>query len=520
MRCGTGYVKSCLGLALGLLCCTATACLRLVGPPSCETTQLCPTLVPVESTPSIVLPATQLPPPIPSNSPLVLPVVGTSSALSSSLPSGTATLNSTGASSDISYGPANDTDSGPERADEDAGNVGDAADAADAANAAPAIVPAPSVHYVVPYVAYVGEQQAVIIRGSHFLQGATVLFGSHAAVSAEVKSDTEIYVIPPLIAAPERLSVTVSTPSGTSNADTELVVREHPTYGYTALATGLGYQDRHVLYDAERDAVFSYGSWFSNSASLINRYAYNQADGTWSPTSVYVPDLFDIGMSPDGKSLLALGGSRLWQLDPVTLTSLDYVDFTGGSLGTASQLGVANDGKVLIRDLGLAYSLVDKTFTAVNFPASVGIVFSADGSRAVVGDVNTSIYVPLSIYDASTSLVSPSQTFEDFNVPSLDRTGSRYFTNGKLFDRDLTLVGNVPTLLGHMSTDGLRAYETDSTDKTRIHVYDITGKGPSFAELPEITVPDPIDGYWLHSSLDSRFLLIPGPQTFVVVPLP
>jgi hypothetical protein len=207
-------------------------------------------------------------------------------------------------------------------------------------------------------------------------------------------------------------------------------------------------------------------------------------------------------------------------LDPLTLSSLGHVDFAQAQFGTAGQLGVANDGQVLLRDLGKAYSLVHQAFTPAAFPGGIGIIFSADGSRGVVGDANTSDTIPLSIYDASTGHITPSQTLEYFQLPSLDRTGSRYFSGGNLRDASLSLIGGVPTYMGYMRPDGKRAYEIDGTDRTRIRTYDLTGDGPSFPKLADLVAADAIDGYWLHASLDSRFMFAPGPRTFVVLPLP
>jgi hypothetical protein len=408
-------------------------------------------------------------------------------------------------------------------AGDDSGDCGSATTALGGAGGAFDGTPA-TIDYVAPYVAYLGEQQSVIIRGAHFPATATVCFGNQLAASVEVKSSSEIRAVPPVIKTAGHVSVTLGGASAAGHSNAELVVRAHPSYTYSVLSTGVGFQDRHVLYDAERDAVFSYCSWFGDHSpknpSTINRYTFDEASSAWQRTSSYVPDLWDIGLSPDGKYLLALSKARLWLLDPVTFSSQGYVDFVEPAFGTAGQLGVANDGKVLIRDLGKAYSLVQKAFTPAAFPGAIGIVFSADGSRGVVGDANTSDTVPLSIYDASTGLITPSQAFEYFQLPSLDRTGSRYFSGGNLRDSNLSLIGGVPTILGFMRPDGKRAYDIDGTHRTQIHAYDLVGNGPSFPQLADIVVADEIDGYWLQASLDSRFLFIPGPDKFIVTPVP
>ncbi|MET0791755.1 MAG: IPT/TIG domain-containing protein [Polyangiaceae bacterium] len=381
-----------------------------------------------------------------------------------------------------------------------------------------------TIDYVSPNVAYLDEQQGVVIRGTHFPVNASVCFGNQPAASVERKSASEIRAIPPLIHVPGRVPITLGGSAAQADSHTELTVRAHPSYAPAVVITDVGFQERHALYDAERDAVFSYCSWFGNysakTPSTIQRYAYDAATGSWSTTSSYVPELWDIALSPDGKYLIALGTSRLWLLDPVTFNALDFVDFSQASFGTAGQLAVTNDGKVLIRDLGKAYSLVDKTFSAAAFPGAIGIVISADGGRGVVGDANSSASVPLSIYDASTGLITPSNALEYFQVPSLDRTGSRYFSGGNLRDRELSLIGGVPTYMGFMSADGKHAYEIDSVNRTHIHVYNLVGSGPTFPQLDDLVLTDTIDGYWLHGSLDSRFLFIPGPDKFIVAPVP
>jgi hypothetical protein len=403
----------------------------------------------------------------------------------------------------------------------DTGCGGQAAATANGGGNSPVALAA--IDYVSPNVAYLGEQQAVIIRGENFPQNAKVCFGNRRAASVEVVSGSEIRAIPPVIGTPGHLSVTLGSATELAYSHAELVVRSHPIYPYFAMTTGVGFQERHVLYDAERDAVYSHCSWLGDhmakTPSTINRYAYDQASGKWAMTSSYVPDLWDIALSPDGKYLIALSKARLWLLDPVTFSALDFADFTQSNFGTAGQLGVANDGKVLIRDLGKAYSLVRKSFSAAVFPGGIGIVFSADGSRGVVGDANTSDSVPLSIYDAGTGLITPSKAFEYFQLPSIDRTGSRYFSGGNLRDGKLSLIGGVPTYMAFMRVDGKRAYEIDSTTRTHIHVYDLVGNGPSFPQLDDLVLPNTIDSYWLHGSLDSRFLLIPGPEKFIVAPL-
>ena len=392
------------------------------------------------------------------------------------------------------------------------------------ASAGDAAAGMPSVDFVSPHVAYLGEQLGVVIRGAGFSGATTVMFGDQPAATMQVKSDTEIRAVPPVIGTASRRPVTVRDAMGRYGASADLVVRAHPSYGYTALTTGVGFQDRTVIYDAERDAVFSYCSWFGNysatTPSTINRYAYESTTGAWTMTSSYVPSLYDIAMSPDGKYLIALGTSRLWLLDPVDFSTIGFTDLTQTGLGTAGQLGVADDGRVLVRDYGVAYSLVTKAFTPAVFPAGIGIVFSIDGSRGIVGDANTSDTIPLSIYDASTGFISPSQTLEYFQLPSMDRTGARYFAGGNLRDQNLVLIGGVPTFLGYMPPDGKHAYDVDSANMAHIRSFDLSGNGPSFQRLDDIVIADALETFWLRASLDSRYLFIPGPTKFVVVPLP
>jgi hypothetical protein len=71
-----------------------------------------------------------------------------------------------------------------------------------------------------------------------------------------------------------------------------------------------------------------------------------------------------------------------------------------------------------------------------------------------------------------------------------------------------------------MRPDGKQAYETDTNNRTHIRAFDLTGNGPTFPRLADIVIADTVDGFWLHASLDSRYLFIPGPDKFIVLPLP
>jgi hypothetical protein len=395
----------------------------------------------------------------------------------------------------------------------------------------------PTVNYVAPYVAYAGEQKEVVIRGSGFGQAnlPQVMFGSVPASSVVVRSDTEIRALPPAgLIAGARAAISIDNNLGLYRSRAELVVRSHPNYPYFALATGVAIPDRHVVYDAERDAVLTSVAYFNSDGpqNLVTRYQYLPGSGTWSSTTRNYPFLVDIAMSPDGRELLVLTRDQLHRADPVTLVSNSSLTVPNFAVGTASQLAVANDGKVIIRDASRAYSLVDGTFTTLPSMAThVGIDMSPDGSRATMGAATNGFDIPLSYYDSTTGTLHTTGAFQYYSPGSLDRHATKSLSGEYVRNADFTVFGvlqiaGTPVLGDVLSPDGERAYvfqyNSGGSPAGTIHIFDARVSAPVLLELTPITIQaaDSPGAMRMRISLDSRTLFLLGKDHFVVQPVP
>ncbi|GFE84087.1 hypothetical protein GCM10011487_60870 [Steroidobacter agaridevorans] len=392
----------------------------------------------------------------------------------------------------------------------------------------------PTVDFVAPYVAYTNEQKEVVIRGSGFRQAnlPQVMFGNAPAASVNVRSNTEIRAVPPAgLADGERPAIIIDNNLGLDRSQAELVVRDHPNYPYFALARdGGGIPSQHVIYDAERDAVITS---ITRPVNIVTRYQYLSGSGTWSATTLPYPELVDIAMSPDGRELLVLSSGRLHRADPVTLVSTSSVAVPNFNSVTTSQLAVANDGKVIIRDSARVYSLLDDTFTTLpGMTGYNGINMSPDGSRATMGAATNSFDIPLSYYDSATGTLNTTNAFQYYSPGSMDRHATKSLSGPYVRNDDFSVFGELRlgggSLLGDvLSPDGERVYVfrygTGSNPTGTIRIFDARVSQPVLPELtPPITIPasDYPGGTQLRISLDSRTLFLLGEDHFVVQPVP
>jgi len=389
----------------------------------------------------------------------------------------------------------------------------------------PLLLHVPSVDQVMPYVAYQGEQREVVIRGGGFLQGTSsqILFDGLAPTSIEVRSDTEIRAIPPPTLAVGQ--VTVSTlPNALGLVRTKnLVVRSAPTYASTSVPspTSSTYPASRVLYDAEREALLAVSPGYIGT-SYVHRTAYSAATSTWTTTSTYFSGVFDIAFTPDGKSLLVLCESQLLFVDPVSLSTQNFVDFPSWVGGTGHQMVVTNNGQVLMPGNARKYSLMHKTLTAMNLPQTTAVAdISGDGSMAVMGYYPDQ---PIVYYDAASDSVQWTSVTGYAFPCTLDRSATKVVMGNAVRDRSMAKVGQLSvTPTGFFGTtclspDGNRFYAADSQTNV-IRVFDVSGSGPAYPELSP--VPNSANGSTPHllTSPDGKYLFSYG-NSILVLPLP
>jgi hypothetical protein len=200
------------------------------------------------------------------------------------------------------------------------------------------------------------------------------------------------------------------------------------------------------------------------------------------------------------------------------VSSVNLSNFPGG---TASQLAVANDGKVIIRSANQVYSLLDGTFSPLQFPSAIGIDMSPDGSRATMGDASES---PLSFYDSSTGTVQPTTAIQYYSPGSLSRTATKFVSGQFVRNADFSLFGELrdgnDVIFGDtLAPNGERVY-TFNYSPVQVKVFDVRVASPTLPVTSTITPTVNPGAVRMRVSLDSRTLFILGESQFIVQPVP
>jgi len=398
---------------------------------------------------------------------------------------------------------------------------------ADDVNVAPISIPVnlslnlPVINYISPYVDYVGKVGAdyKVIRGKGFTGLITnVMFGSEPAVSVDVISDTELHVTPPTLSAGS-YDVFVENILALQLSQAKLVIKTAPNFSDFSSLTNIGIVER-VVYDEEREVVFGAQCYFCTVGSggtpaTIYRFNY---DNGWNMTNHSYPGLFDIAMTPDGKELLVLTSDQLLHVNPETMTTNSVVNLPFSVGGTALQMGVLNHGKVIFIGAQRTYSLLDNNFGSFSLTGrTVGIATSPDGSRAITGDTNNPDSNPLRYYDSSTNQWIVTGAGYYYLRGKLDQHGKRLFVSNRLFDENISILGELPA--GFVSSGGTISY-----DGEKVYIHDLSAKqikGSDISGLPPFVVSESIDiddpGISrMVINQDGSFLFLVGEKRFVV----
>ena len=386
----------------------------------------------------------------------------------------------------------------------------------------------PEVHFVAP-VAFTDtlDTDYVIVRGGGFTSPGFQLRIDGAVVpDAQVVSDTEIRLVPGQRTVGDH-------PVGATNAlgivrnSARLRIADPPPYQDALMPADVGPQNR-VVSSPINGVVFSSRAYFIESykippagnASVIQRFAYQAGTQQWTRTEHAYPQLFDFALSPDESLLIVLTSSDLRIVDPESMQTLDTYPLSRSPGGFAKELGVLNNGLVLLGDTRLVFSL--RTRTWVDFPfyeSHGGIVASLDGSRALVGITGS----PYSFIDASTNtIVIPPNNQTFFCCGAISRHGTVALINQYVLDVDGDVLGALPTtgFVGDLSPDGRRAYGHDYLSGA-LRSFDLT-TSPLFTELTPIPYPPQIAGEIGLIAVDpaGRAVFKITDQHFVVTPLP
>jgi len=340
---------------------------------------------------------------------------------------------------------------------------------------------------VTPRVVPANAAGNVILRGAGFTGATSVSFGSSAAASMTVVSDTEIHASYPSLAA-GTYPVTIN--SGGISYTATLVAVAPPAFSATLISPPSSGIPTEIEYDAQRAALFVSVAQASPNFAL-QRYAFDESTNTWaSPTQVSLQNLVQFHLSPDGTHVLALvqnnSQANVVELDPV---ALQQTKSTPVSTSNACGFALANDGNGIVGNCagGQTPGFVFGTFSRTVSPMltqTTGIhptVASGDGSIVALDGTN---------FIASTEMVSPTGTVGY----SADLVGDRFIDGNGVLNQSGQLLGSVSTPVGGANVinwAGTRVYGyTPSTTSciATLSTFDLTAS-PTGGQYPEIGTP-------------------------------
>jgi hypothetical protein len=430
----------------------------------------------------------------------------------------------------------------------------------------------PEITSVGPYVHLAGAPLRVILRGSGFdavaalhtrlsLQGGTI-------TTIEEVNDTEVMVEANALSVGVH-EIAVSNASGLPAPHSAVTVVAPQVFSAASLPTD-GVL-RSLTFDAERGAVYA------ANTTLGSIMTFTASGANWDVTSVPFADAYDVGLSNDGKKLIAAsnaldppttGTGSIRLLDPVTLDTLSTTQLPGGLEPTFTNRGfgihTTNDGRswfavgrqlaftTTFRAATLEVAKVLPPFQTELF-GGPWFAVSRDGERLIVVQSSTDPMYPMLYMDAADAVLkkTPTNLFRSL-VLGVNEDGSRVLLQQfdiEVRDADFNLVGRalLPTgPLGHplynvlsaqISVDGGRiyvlAYPVGSGANPRVLVYDSSAPPVGTDELPVLGLfelpayptctPAPsCDSSWVASaiSLDSATLFYGGNERLLVVPIP
>lgn len=375
---------------------------------------------------------------------------------------------------------------------------------------------------------------AVVLRGAGFSGVTSVSFGSFAASSVNVASDSEIDAsYPALPAGTYAVSV-----SGNASYSASLQAITPPPLTGTAVAypssVTPNYQEIPRLeYDAPRSALFILIPGGVSTDTTLMRYAFD-GSGWGSPTVISMTGLIQVHLSPDGTHLLALvapdgGHTTMLELDPVTLaqTQMTTVANHFSTFDPPCGFALANDGNAIVantEDFGFAFGTVSRVFTP--FSSGGGCDPVASGNGAFVAQTTA-------MFLASSETISNASA-ETAPGTSADFAGDKFVTAGVVDNRTGQVLGNVNGVFGQViNAAGTRLYgvapDPVSFQPTLVTV-DLTatptGSTPLFPQIgTPITLPGcPVGScpevfYALATTPDGATIFVATPTYFVVQPI-
>lgn len=393
---------------------------------------------------------------------------------------------------------------------------------------------------VTPRVVPANTAGTVILRGAGFTGATSVNFGSAAASSLTVVSDSEIHASYPALAAG---SYPVTINSGNISFSASMLAVSPPAFTATAIPYPSGdaliYPDTAgIEYDAERTTLFVLLPGGNSTNPTLLRYGF---DGSaWgSPTQVSMAGLQRVHLSPDGTHLLALvmpdsTDTSMVELDPVSLAQTKVTTVANPSVpesGTvACGFAIANDGNAIVEfalgDNGFAFGTSSRLFTLMSTDGTCDPVASGNGAVVALGGTN---YLAFSGTFTQQGAQTDSEATADF-------VGDKFVYFGSVEDGAGQFLGYTNGLVGQIiNSPGTRVYGITldpNLGVPTLATFDLTatpsGNPPLFPQLgttmalPDTCSPGSCSGgfYALATTPDGSVLFIAGPDGVIVQPIP
>ena len=393
---------------------------------------------------------------------------------------------------------------------------------------------------VTPRVVPANTAGTVILRGAGFTGATSVNFGSAAASSLTVVSDSEIHASYPALAAG---SYPVTINSGNISFSASMLAVSPPAFTATAIPYPSGdaliYPDTAgIEYDAERTTLFVLLPGGNSTNPTLLRYGF---DGSaWgSPTQVSMAGLQRVHLSPDGTHLLALvmpdsTDTSMVELDPVSLAQTKVTTVANPSVpesGTvACGFAIANDGNAIVEfalgDNGFAFGTSSRLFTLMSTDGTCDPVASGNGAVVALGGTN---------YLASSGTFTQQGAQTDSEATA-DFVGDKFVYFGSVEDGAGQFLGYTNGLVGQIiNSPGTRVYGITldpNLGVPTLATFDLTatpsGNPPLFPQLgttmalPDTCSPGSCSGgfYALATTPDGSVLFIAGPDGVIVQPIP
>jgi hypothetical protein len=392
---------------------------------------------------------------------------------------------------------------------------------------------------VTPRVVPANAAGTVILRGAGFTGATSVDFGSAAASSLTVVSDSEIDASYPALAAG---SYPVTINSGNISFSASMLAVSPPAFTATAIPYPTGdaliYPDTAgIEYDAGRTALFVLLPGGNSTNPTLLRYAFDgSAWGT--PTQFSVAGLLQVHLSPDGTHLLALvmadnADTSMVELDPVTLAQTKVTTVANPSVpvsgANACGFAIANDGNAIVDfafgDNAFAFGTSSRVFTPMSNGGACDPVASGNGAVVALSGMNY-------LASSETFIQPGAQTDSE---ASGDFVGDKFVYSGSVEDGAGEFLGYTTGLFGQIiNSPATRVYgirpDPTSGEPTLV-TFDLTaapsGNPPLFPELgtpialPNNCSPTGCTGGFnaLATTPDGSVIFVASPDGVIVQPI-